>query len=363
MVIAPAMEVKIAPKNTNRLLPTDILFQTSYWSQVKSCLGFKPVAFDIKSLQPQGDILVLVQPHGPCGKAAYVPQGPEFSPENQEDYGPYLEELSQEMIKHLGHDVSFIRYDLPWKSQYSSEIENNQRETFPEPRVREMRMNMGTKFWNLRKASMDMTVASSLIVDLKGPEDEILKKMKPKTRYNIRLAERKGVRVFRAQENMLPDFYSLYCQTASRNGFAICDYKHFLAIFNSHRDNPSNSEILFLTATHNQNLLAGAIVAISGKNALYLYGASSNDKKNFMAPYAMHWEAMRLTKDKGCRTYDMGAVSPVADQEHPFYGLYRFKTGFGGRIELRSGSWDYPLNEDKYNALINSDSLARAVGA
>lgn len=357
------MEIKITPKSTNKLLPSDIIFQTSYWSQVKSCLGFEPVAFDIKTSQPRGDILVLVQPHGPGGKAAYVPQGPEFSPDTEENYGPYLENLSQEIIKHLDHDVSFIRYDLPWKSRYASEIKNNQRETFPEPRVREMRMNMGTKFWNLRKASMDMTVASSLVVDLRVEQNELLKNMKSKTRYNIRLAQRKGVRVQRAQENMLPDFYSLYCQTASRNGFAICDYKHFLAIFNSHRENPCNSDILFLTATHNQDLLAGAIIAISGQNALYLYGASSNIKRNLMAPYAMHWEAMETAKIKGCKTYDMGAVSPSAAPDHPFYGLYRFKTGFGGRIELRSGSWDYPLDEDKYNALINSDSLARAVGA
>ena len=355
------MKISLTPKNTGALLPTDILFQTPYWGQVKSQLGFKPLAFDIKAPKPRGDLLVLLQPHAPESMAAYVPQGPEFAPD-LEEYGPFLENLSQAMLGHLHEDVSFIRYDLPWRSRYAKQIKTLERTSFPEPRIREMRMNIGTKYWNLRKASMDMTVASSLVVDIGCPEKQILGRMKPKTRYNIGLAHRKGVRVRRAEPEMLPEFYQIYTQTALRNGFAICGYKHFMALFKAHLENPGNSELLFMLATQNQDLLAGCIAAVSGKTALYLYGASSSSKRNLMAPYAMHWEVMRRAKSLGCTCYDMGAVSPSMDPEHPFYGLYRFKTGFGGKIEIRSGSWDYPLDEKKYNAFINSDVLARAWG-
>ncbi len=359
MLTGVPMKITLTPKKMRALLPTDILFQTSYWGRVKAGLGFEPMAFDIMSPKPRGDVLVLLQPHGPDSLGAYVPQGPEFAPDH-ENYGPFLENLSQAMLEHLKTNVSFIRYDLPWQSRYAHEIKEQKRQTLPEPRIREMRMNMGTRFWNLKKASMDMTVASSLVVEIGCPEKHILDRMKSKTRYNIGLARRKGVSVFRAEPDRLPAFYKLYKQTALRNGFAICDYKHFLALLNTHLSNPGNSELLFLMASHNQDLLSGAIVAISGRSALYLYGASSDNKKNLMAPYAMHWEVIKRARSLGCTTYDMGAVSPALNPEHPFYGLYRFKTGFGGNIRIRSGSWDYPLDEQKYNAFVNSDNLARA---
>lgn len=354
------MQLQLSPKKVRSLLPTDILFQTDYWGRVKSRLGCTPLAFDINASGPLGDVLVVLQPFD-CGRlAAFVPQGPEFAP-SPECHGAFLEELSEALTRHLEPSVAFIRYDLPWESQYAQEMRQRRLPGFPEPRLREMRMNFGTRSWNLRKADMDMTVASSLVVDIQSPEESILGRMKPKTRYNIGLARRKGVTISSASQAQLPAFYDLYCQTALRNCFPVCDYRHFSALFQAQVDNPRNSEILFLLAHRNQNLLAGAIIAISGKNAIYLYGASSSANRNLMGPYAVHWEAIVAARSRGCVRYDMGAVSPNMSSDHPFYGLYRFKTGFGGRIELRSGSWDFPLNEDAYHAFRNSDSLARSL--
>ena len=78
-----------------------------------------------------------------------------------------------------------------------------------------------------------------------------------------------------------------------------------------------------------------------------------------MASSLMHWTAMRIARQRGCLSYEMGAVSPTVDDAHPFNGLHRFKTGFGGRIELRSGSWDYPLNEGTYRSIQNAEALYR----
>ncbi|SDB37093.1 Lipid II:glycine glycyltransferase (Peptidoglycan interpeptide bridge formation enzyme) [Desulfonatronum thiosulfatophilum] len=352
------MQLRLAPKNTQSLLPTDILFQTGYWAQVKSRLGCKPMAFDILTPGSKGDMLVLIQPFGEHGLAAYVPQGPECGP-SPEDRGPYLENLSEALKRHLDPAVAFIRYDLPWESPYAPEMREKQWSAFPEPRIREMRMNIGTRTWNLRKAEMDMTVASSLVVNIEGPEERILSAMKPKTRYNIGLAGRKGVRVSIASMEELPAFYDLYCQTALRNGFPTCDYRHFLALFQAHTQNPITSDLVFLLAGHGSDILAGAIVAVSGKNAIFLHGASSTKNRRLMGSHALHWAAIRHVRALGCTRYDMGAVSPGLSPDHPFYGLYRFKTGFGGKIELRSGSWDFPLNEEVYNAFRNADILSR----
>jgi hypothetical protein len=211
----------LSSKKTDTLLPTDILFQTPYWAKVKSSQGLDSLAFDIVSAGPRGDVLVLLKP---CGKRkiAVIPQGPEHAP-CEEDYGIFLEDFSLTLAKNLSTEVAFIRYDLPWKSQYSDEMQKLGWSAFPEPRLRELRMNMGTRFWNIRKSFEDMTVASSLVVDIVGSENEILERMKPKTRYNIGLAQRKGVTIHEVNTDCLLDFYTLYCQTAIRNGLNPAD--------------------------------------------------------------------------------------------------------------------------------------------
>lgn len=369
---------ELSSKRTDALLPTDILFQTGYWAQVKARLGYTPKAFDLAATERHGDVLVLLQPMGRGRAMAYVPQGPEHAPA-EEDYGPFLEDLSEALARSLGPSVAFIRYDLPWASPYADDMRQRGSNAYPEPRIREMRMNMGTRHWNLRKAHRDMTVASSLVVDLTGTEQDILARMKPKTRYNIGLAARKGVRVALAPPDMLPVFHGLYRQTALRNGFAPCGYEQFQALFRTRlralnpvapaRSGPAaqadatrparDAELLFLLASHGADVLAGAIVALCGATAHFLYGASSNEKRQCMAPYAMHWKAMRLARQRGCTAYDMGAVPPGLDPAHPFHGLHRFKTGFGGRVELRSGSWDYPIDHAAHRDFCNLESLDR----
>ncbi len=398
--------LELSSKRTDALLPTDILFQTRYWAQVKARLGYTPKAFDLAPTQRHGDVLVLLQPMGRGRAMAYVPQGPEHTPA-EEDYGPFLENLSEALARNLGPSVAFIRYDLPWASPYADDMRAHGSNAYPEPRIREMRMNMRTRNWNLRKAHRDMTVASSLVVDLTGTEQDILARMKPKTRYNIGLAARKDMRVEVTPPDMLPVFHGLYRQTAQRNGFAPCGYEQFQALFRTrlrglppastensalpqpdrtdgpyganwhdwrgwtgaadrtdaarHPRTPSihDAGLLFLLARHGADVLAGAIVALCGTTAHFLYGASSNEKRQCMAPYAMHWKAMRLARLHGCTAYDMGAVPPGLDPAHPFHGLHRFKTGFGGNVELRSGSWDYPLDHAAHRDFCNLESLER----
>jgi len=355
------MKIQLRPKETKSLLKTDIIFQTFYWSQVKSRLGWKPSALDIVSSNLMGDILILTKTFGNGIKAAYVPQGPEFAPK-QEEYGLFLETISHEIVNHIDPAPAFIRYDLPWKSQYET-IEGDARNDWsghPEARLRELRMNFGTKSWNLRKAVTDFTVADSLHLDLSCSEDEILCRMKPKTRYNIRLSHRKGVEVFPADVGMLHIFYDLYCQTALRNGFPPCDFKHFSALFTALSSKPDTSECHFLLAAHEKTFLAGAIITISGQTATYLYGASSTAKRNLMGSYAIQWAAIKLAKQKGCLIYDMGAVAPSRDSSHPFHRIDRFKSGFGGKVIHRNGSWDYPFSDDGYTSFRNMETIGRA---
>ena len=110
--------MRLILKKLRRLYPTDILFQTEYWGEVKTRLGWQPYAFDIGSSKSRGDMLVLIKPIDRCVSVAYVPQGPEFAPA-AENYGNFLEELSEVMAQEMDPTPAFIRYDLPWESTYA----------------------------------------------------------------------------------------------------------------------------------------------------------------------------------------------------------------------------------------------------
>ncbi|MFZ2634260.1 MAG: peptidoglycan bridge formation glycyltransferase FemA/FemB family protein [Desulfosalsimonadaceae bacterium] len=350
------MRLKVKSKNINQLFPTGILFQTEYWARVKSRLGWVPYAYDIEGNFNKNDVLVLIKPISRDIAAAYIPQGPEVAPE-EENYGSYLEALSDSIIDQIGSDIAFIRYDLPWLSPYAGILKEHPERDFPDERVWEMRMNFGTQRWNLKKAPLDMTATDIYTIDITGSEDDILERMRSKTRYNIKFAMRKGVHVSRASLDELPVFYELYLETAARNGFFITDYKYFSALFDSQRNGGDFSEIMLMMATHDQDILAGAIMTITGNKTFFLHGASSNLKRNHMGSYALHWQAIRYARSRQCLTYDMGAVSPAAFPDHPFFGLYRFKTGFGGQIVHKAGTWDYPIKDEAYRSFRNWEKL------
>jgi lipid II:glycine glycyltransferase (peptidoglycan interpeptide bridge formation enzyme) len=105
-------------------------------------------------------------------------------------------------------------------------------------------------------------------------------------------------------------------------------------------------------ADHEGEFLAAMFLVISNKRATYLYGASSDRKRNLMATYAIQWEAIRMAGGAGCEEYDMFGVAPNGYRSHPMHGLYRFKSGFGGKMFHRMGCWDYPLNKSEYDLFL-----------
>jgi lipid II:glycine glycyltransferase (peptidoglycan interpeptide bridge formation enzyme) len=206
-------------------------------------------------------------------------------------------------------------------------------------------MNFGTLRHNLRKATGDILPTDTIFVDLREAEDRILERMKPKTRYNIRLAERRGVRVREGSILDLPVWMELYAETARRNGFTLHGEDYFTALFAS-----DEIPVRLLIAETGGVPAAAMFLAVSERKATYLYGASSPARRGDMAPYALQWRAMRLARELGCEEYDLFGVAPRPEPNHPLYGLLRFKTGFGGSLFHRQGCWDYPLDKDRYES-------------
>ena len=355
------MQVEIKPKPARRLFPTPYLQQTAYWSKLKEKHGRRTAAFDIminpasRAESPDGDMGIVLRRIAPGTTMAYVPSGPELLPDT-EMRGLWLEEISERLRPHLPEDCLFIRYDLPWRSPWADEpdryTENARWKGPPKMRIQEMRMNYDTEYWNLRKAPTDLLPPDTVLVDLCVEPDGILSRMKPKTRYNIGLSARKGVRVRDAGVNGLQAWYALYAGTAERHGMHLDDMSYFRAALEvSDADCDSPARVHLLLAETAGRPLAGIMLAISGTRATYLYGASSSAAldRGFMASYALQWEAIRRARESGCLEYDMFGVAPSPDPDHPMYGLYRFKTGFGGRIQHRQGCWDYPFDEARYD--------------
>lgn len=358
------MLTDIRRKDIAELYRTPILQQTAFWSIVKRKVGQQSVAMNFKINRRSvfaaseadawihSDILVIIRPLSKDACMAYVPYGPELMPDN-EFQGMFLEELSECLRPFLPKNCCLIRYDLCWEVYWAKEksptVLGDVWGTEPAVRTQEMRLNFRTINWNLRKAYSNNLPTNTMFIDLQPDLETILERMKPKTRYNIRLSQRKGVVVRRGDRRDLPLWYALYTETANRNGIVLNDIRYFEAILTAKSDKTkSPAEVFFLIAELDHQPLAALILVISAHRGSYLYGASSSHHRQVMPAYALQWEAIRISKEKGCKEYDLFGISPGAEQTHQMYGLYRFKNGFGGELFQSLGCWDYPLDQNQY---------------
>ena len=346
------MDVQVKHKNTENLNPTAVLQQSKLWSEIKKKQGICTKAFRFADCID--DFLILTQDIGGNLTAGYIPYGPEYCPP-EEEQGIFLEELSESLKPRLPENCIFIRYDLLWESPWAKDM--NFFDSLgnwtgpPEKKNQELRLNFSTKNWNLKKANTNILPPNTVFLDIGKSEKQLLEEMKPKTRYNIRLAEKKGITVKAAGREGLETWYSLYRETCMRNSLYTHSPGYFNAVFDAKKDadmDYSGNSVELLAAFYRGKPAAAMFLAFSGTRATYLYGASSSENRNLMASYALQWEAVRYARKKGLTEYDMFGIAPSPDPAHPLYGLYRFKTGFGGHIFHRMGCWDYPLDIRKY---------------
>ena len=211
----------------------------------------------------------------------------------------------------------------------------------------------------LRKNSVDIQPPDSTLVDITGTEEEILEKMHSKWRYNIRLSERKGVVIHRYLGNdinlseKIDKFYELTKITNARDGNASHAKSYYLDLIKSSAEEISKGRdvpvISLYIAEHEGEEIASIMTLFSHDEAIYLYGASSNNKRNLMPNHLLQWTAMKDAKAYGSKYYDMYGMPPEGkDENHPMHGLYMFKANFGGKNIHRTGSWDIPFKAIYY---------------
>ena len=182
--------------------------------------------------------------------------------------------------------------------------------------------------------------ANTVIVDLAPDEDILLANMKQKTRYNVRLAGRRGVTVRAGTPADFDLLFRMYAETSRRDGFVIRDGSYYRKLW----------EIF-----HGAGMLDPLIAEVGGEpvaavvglhfadTAIYMHGMSTEQHREKMPNYLLQWEAIRRAKAAGCAVYDMWGAPERFDESDSMWGVYRFKDGFGGQVRRHIGEWDYPV--------------------
>lgn len=317
--------------------------QSQFWAGFKCAFGWSSLRFrvladeavpqavtselpDAESAAAAYELSVLVRKLAGPFTFAYIPHGPETEYQNASAQGQ-LVQIGEALKKMLPRSCLFVRFDPGWYN-VGFETINPDRPEFATPLV---------------KAS-DVQPPDTVVLDLSCTVVELLARMKPKWRYNIKLAEKKNVVIAEEGSAGLDTFFNLYQQTATRDRIAVHPKGYYAKLFelaSRHQPGDLLPDLRLWVARHEGQALACIVTLFYGTTATYLYGASSDEKRNLMPAYALQWTAIRAAKAAGCLEYDMYGIPPTNDDQHPMAGLYRFKTGFGGQLRHYPGSWDF----------------------
>lgn len=361
---------EISLKKTEREnIISDSYLQSIFWSEFKSRNGWKYECFKAVCKLPEEHtffITVLLRRIKFFGIFAYVPMAPNFlvnedslSEQTAIQRENFLSALSVLLKKNLPPEVFLLRFDPPW----GTETENACGKTDgDEKKFSNFPLKPVSK--KIIKPSYDVQPPDTVILNLTLTEEELLMQFKQKWRYNIRLAEKKGVSVKSFYEKNVTDkeidiFYSLYEETAKRDGIGIHSKEYYRSFFETANDYSQVRAAVHIAEYENEPL-AAIITVFYASEAVYLYGASSNKNRNLMSAYLLQWKAITAAKKHGCKSYDFYGIPPFENPRHPMYGLYRFKTGFGGKIIHRVGSLDFPCRSTVLYKLYTAAETLRA---
>jgi peptidoglycan pentaglycine glycine transferase (the first glycine) len=294
--------------------PEAHILQTSPWGKLKSAFGWKPL------MVQKGDLGALILFRRlPLGMSVgYIPRGP-VGGDSWADFWPQVDALCRK------ERAIFLRVEPNVWEPVAEDFAKDQLPDFIH-------------------TEQTIQPPRTILMDIQGDEEQILMEMKSKTRYNIRLAERKDV-VIRHSDD-IGRFHRMMLTTGSRDEFGVHSLEYYQRAYDVFAP---RGACTLLIAEHDNQPLAGLMAFAHGDTAWYFYGASTDNERNRMPAYLLQWEAIRWAKGKGCKTYDLWGVPdyPETELEESFlerseglWGVYRFKRGFGGQLKRTIGAWD-----------------------
>jgi peptidoglycan pentaglycine glycine transferase (the first glycine) len=319
--------------------PDTHLLQSGEWGELKSAFGWEAVRIVEGDAAGDGIGAQILFRRLPLGlKFAYIPKGPVTRKPSQATSGQFWARVDETCRKRR---AVFLKLEPDGWEENSSPVVPPA-SFLPSPQHVQPR--------------------STLVVDLQDSQDEIFNRMKPKTRYNIRLAGRKEVVVHPSDD--IEGFYRVMSVTSQREAFHVHSlgyYRRAYELFHG------RGLCELLVADFQGQMLAAVMVFAHGRSAYYLYGASSDVERNRKPTYPLQWEAIRWAQARGCGEYDMWGIPDDArddmededlEREDGLWGVYRFKRGFGGSIKRAHATLDRV-----YNSLLYKLYLWRFAGS
>lgn len=305
--------------------PTAGILQTALWGDFKARWGWRVprLVWD----EPGAAAQVLTRPL-PGGRLslAYVPHGPLLAPDaSADDWRRVLAGLGEWARQER---VGILKVELAEAEDRSD--------------IADVLRALG---WQASHEAIQFR--NTMTSDLTGGLEAVWQSLKPKTRYNVGLAERRGVTTRRAGAEGLAAFLALYEETGLRDGFATREPAYYLDVWSAFLA-AGKAEVLL--AERDGQALAGAIPVVQGGTATYMYGASATEGRRDMPAFAVMWETLRWATESGCDVFDWWGGPTVLDESDPLWGVYRFKLGFGATLVRRLGAWDLPVRQVPFAA-------------
>jgi len=306
-------------------LPEPHVLQSYLWGAFKSRWGWAVSRFVLQHDEaPVAAAQILRRPIGRSGwGVGYVPKGPLTDYEDPALFEKTLAAIEQTARRQRCIFVK-IDPDVPEDDQTIQAL-LKRRGWFP--------------------SSEQIQFRNTALLDILPSEEEQLAAMKPKTRYNVRLARRRGVVVRDAGTEDLAAFYALYAETAARDDFLIRSFDYYRDVWTTFLQ---AGRADFLLAHHEDRPLAGVLCFHFGTRYWYMYGASSNESRRHMPNYLLQWEAICRARERGCVTYDLWGAPDVLSDEDSMWGVWRFKAGMGAKFTPHIGAWDFVVSRPLY---------------
>ena len=319
--------------------PKGHILQSYEWGEVKAATGWKPWRMVVeKNGRPAAAISILERSVPVLGKKIfYAPRGPVLDIHNYELFDYLLGEIRSLAVQR-GAMLLKLDPDVPSSDiQFTSYLEEK-----------------GFK----SQANKDFEGIQPRYVfrlDITQDLEDIFNSFHHKTRYNIRLAERRGVKVrVDCTREDLRSFYDILEVTSERDNFLVRSFSYFETLWKCLVEN--GLARLFM-AEYEGRPIAGTLAFIFGDQAWYIYGASSNEHRNVMPNYLLQWEMIAWAKENGCRLYDFRGVPGNLTEDNPLYGLYRFKKGFKGEYIEFVGEYDLVYSPAVYKAYLTLEPV------
>lgn len=327
-----------------RSFPESHIMQTHEWGQVKSRFGWQPIYKtwrEGEKIIAAALILIRTVRFGFLPyewRIMYVPKGPLFKDWAIHDH----RKMVLQDLRHIAEEnhAIFIKIDPDITMGYGLPSE----EGFTETKLgKEVVDQMSSFGWIVSEDQIQFR--NTVVIDIRQDEKILLENMKQKTRYNLRLASKKGVTTRLGGEQDFDTLYQMYAETAARDNFIIREKRYYQTLW----------EIFFradmaqpIIASYDGNDIAGLILFHFSKKSWFLYGMSRSQHRDKMPNYLLQWEAIRYSKRQGCTEYDLWGAPDKLSHSDPLINVYKFKQGLGGRVVRHLGAWDLPIKPVEY---------------